>query len=233
MVDDPNAGEALKPYYQMFCKRPCFHDDYLPTFNRDSVTLVDTDGQGVDRITENGLVVNGREYEVDCIIFATGFEVGTGYARRAGYEIIGRGGRSLTEKWEGGFATLHGMQSHGFPNCFIMSVSQGGFTANYPHLLDEVAVHISHIISHALENDFQTIEASEAAEAAWVQTILQNGTGMMIGGPGCTPGYYNNEGKPSPGAKQAAPYGGGSIKFFEILENWRAEGSFDGLEFSK
>ncbi len=233
LVDDPNAGEALKPYYQMFCKRPCFHDDYLPTFNRDSVTLVDTDGQGVDRITENGLVVNGREYEVDCIIFATGFEVGTGYARRAGYEIIGRGGRSLTEKWEGGFATLHGMQSHGFPNCFIMSVSQGGFTANYPHLLDEVAVHISHIIGHALANDFQTIEASEAAEAAWVQTILENGTGMMIGGPGCTPGYYNNEGKPSPGAKQAAPYGGGSIKFFEILENWRAEGSFDGLEFSK
>ncbi|MFP8880917.1 MAG: NAD(P)/FAD-dependent oxidoreductase [Myxococcota bacterium] len=233
LVDDPDLGEALKPYYQMFCKRPCFHDDYLPTFNRDNVTLVDTDGQGVERITEKGLVVDGQEYEVDCIIFATGFEVGTGYARRSGYEIVGREGRSLTDKWEGGFATLHGMQSHGFPNCFIMSMNQGGFTANFPHLLDEVAVHISHIISHALENDFQTVEASEEAETAWVETILANGNGMAIGGPDCTPGYYNNEGKPSPGAKQAAPYGGGSIKFFQILADWRAEGNFEGVEFTK
>ncbi len=235
LVDDPDASEALKPYYKMFCKRPCFHDDYLPTFNRPNVTLVDTDGKGVDRISERGLVVNGHEYEVDCIIFATGFEVGTGYARRAGYEIVGREGRTLTEKWSEGVQTLHGMQSREFPNCFIMSASQGGFTANYPHLLDEVATHLSYIIAHALENDFRTVEVSKEAEEAWVQTILEKSTGAMaggIGGPGCTPGYYNNEGRPNPGAKQAAPYGGGSIGFFKILKKWRAEGTFDGLEFS-
>jgi cyclohexanone monooxygenase len=231
LVEDPEVGEALKPYYQMFCKRPCFHDDYLPTFNRPNVELVDTDGKGVERITERGLVVNGKEYEVDCIIFATGFEVGTGYARRAGYEIIGRNGQTLTERWSDGVRTLHGVQSHGFPNCFIMSASQGGFTANYPHLLDEVATHLSHIIGHALKNDLRTVEVSEEAEEAWVQTILANGSGVTIGGPGCTPGYYNNEGRPSPGARQGAPYGGGSIKFFRILEDWRAEGTFDGLEF--
>jgi cyclohexanone monooxygenase len=236
LVSDPNVSEDLKPYYQMFCKRPCFHDDYLPTFNRPNVELVDTDGKGVERITERGVVVAGKEYEVDCIIFATGFEVGTGYARRAGYEITGREGRTLTEKWaDDGIATLHGMQVHEFPNCFIMSQIQGGFTANYPHLLDEVATHMTHIISHAFENDFRRIEASKEAEANWVQTILDKATGTMagaIGGPGCTPGYYNNEGHPNPGAIQGGFYGGGSIEFFKLLADWRAEGSFDGVEFS-
>ncbi len=126
LVNDPDTAEALKPYYKMFCKRPCFHDEYLQTFNRDNVTLVDTDGQGVERITEKGVVVNGVEYEVDCLIFATGFEVGTSYARRCGYEVTGRGGLSLTEKWEEGVRTLHSLMSRDFPNCFIMMQSQGG-----------------------------------------------------------------------------------------------------------
>jgi cyclohexanone monooxygenase len=233
VVDDPTSGESLKPYYKMFCKRPCFHDEFLETFNRPNVTLVDTDGRGVERITEKGLIVDGKEYEVDCIIYGTGFEVGTGYARRAGYEIFGRDGRSLTEKWSNGVRTLHGMQSRDFPNCFIMNASQGGFTANYPHMLDEVSVHIAYIVRHALLNNFGTVEVSEQAEEEWVKTILEKGTGgTTIGGPGCTPGYYNNEGRPNPLAAQGAPYGGGPVKFFRILEKWRDEGNFDGLEFA-
>jgi cation diffusion facilitator CzcD-associated flavoprotein CzcO len=232
LVDDPDTAEALKPYYKMFCKRPCFHDEYLQTFNRPNVTLVDTDGQGVDEITEKGVVVNGTEYEVDCIIFATGFEVGTSYARRAGYEITGRTGRTLTDKWNEGVRSLHGMQSREFPNCFIMSQTQGGFTVNYPHMLDEVAVHIAYIISHALENDIEKIEVSEEAEEAWVQTILEKGTGgAALGGEGCTPGYYSNEGKPNPLFAQAAPYGGGPIPFFNLLREWRDAEDFAGLEF--
>ena len=232
-VSDPDVAEALKPYYQMFCKRPTFNDDYLPTFNRPNVQLVDTDGKGVERITEQGLVVAGVEYEVDCIIFATGFEVGTGYARRAGYETYGRDGTSLTDYWSDGVKTLHGQQSHGFPNCFIMSMSQGGFTANFPHLLDESATHIAHIVSHALANGFQTVEVTKAAEDEWVQTILEKANGFMggLGGPQCTPGYYNNEGQPNPSATQAAPYGGGSIQFFNLLEKWRDQGTFEGIEF--
>ena len=96
LVSDSDTAESLKPYYRMFCKRPCFHDEYLQTFNRDNVTLVDTDGQGVERITESGLVVDGVEYEVDCIIYSTGYEVGTSYASRTGYEIHGEGGQSLS-----------------------------------------------------------------------------------------------------------------------------------------
>ena len=232
LIDDPVVAEALKPYYKMFCKRPCFHDEFLQAFNRDNVSLVDTDGQGVERITEHGLVANGVEYPVDCIIFATGFEVGTAYARRSGYEIVGRSGQTLTEKWSQGVRTLHGMQSRDFPNCFIMSQTQGGFTVNYPHMLDELAVHIAGIIEHALKNDISTVEVSEAAEEAWVQTILEKGAGgAILGGPDCTPGYYNNEGKPNPLATQAMPYGGGPVQFFDILKKWREQGNFEGLEF--
>ena len=231
LVRNSDNAEALKPYYKMFCKRPCFHDEYLQTFNRDNVTLVDTDGQGVERITEKGLVVNGVEYEVDCIIYGTGFEVGTSYARRAGMEIIGRDGLSLTDNWSNGMRSLHGIQSRGFPNCFIMSQSQGGFTVNYPHMLDELAIHIAHIIKHALAKDIHKVEASAEAEDAWVQTILDKGTGgAALGGQDCTPGYYNNEGKPNPTFAQGAPYGDGPIAFFNLLREWREEGSFEGLE---
>ncbi len=230
IVKDPATAEALKPYYRQFCKRPCFHDEYLETFNRPNVTLVDTQGRGVERLTEKGVVVDGREYEVDCLIFATGFEVGTDYSRRAGYEAVGRGGLTLTEKWKDGVATLHGMHTRGFPNCFIMGNAQTGFTVNYPHALDEQSRHLAYIIERAIESKARTIEVSAEAEAAWVQTIIQ----LAILGreflEACTPGYYNNEGKPGERSGQNAQYGAGSIAFFKILEDWRAKGDLAGLE---
>jgi cyclohexanone monooxygenase len=233
LVEDPAVAEQLKPYYQMFCKRPTFNDEYLPTFNRKNVQLVDTDGKGVERITEGGLVVQGVEYEVDCIIFATGFEVGTSYARRAGYEILGRDGLALGDKWAEGMSSLHGMQSRGFPNCFLMHMNQAAFTANFPHLLEELTTHIAHVIGHTLKKGSKTVEVSQVAEEAWVETIIEKGVGAMgaLGSNDCTPGYYNNEGQPNPTASRAAPYGGGSIEFFKLLADWRAEGSFAGLEF--
>ena len=196
LVEDPEVAEKLKPYYEMFCKRPTFNDEYLPTFNRPNVELVDTNGQGVERITERGLVVAGVEYEVDCIIFATGFEVGTSYARRAGYDIVGRGGRTLSEKWTQGMSTLHGMQSHGFPNCFLMHMNQAAFTANFPHLLEELTTHIAYIVNNALEKGARTVEVVQDAEEEWVKTIVEKADGVAgPGGPDCTPGYYNNEGQ--------------------------------------
>ena len=235
LVDDPETAEKLKPYYQMFCKRPTFNDEYLPTFNRHNVHLVDTDGKGVERITEKGLVVAGIEYEVDCIIYSTGFEVGTAYTRRAGYDAFGRGGRALSEHWADGTRSLHGMSSHGFPNLFVSQISQAAFTANFPHLLEECARHQGHIIGHALENGFTEVEVTREAEEAWVQTILgfEGGPLAGLGGPDCTPGYYNNEGQEHPHAAQSAPWGGGSIGFFKLLEDWREEGSFEGLEFGR
>ena len=180
-------------------------------------------------------MVDGVEYEVDCIIYSTGFEVGTAYTRRAGYDVQGNDGKLLSEHWETGTRTLHGMGSHGFPNLFIMNTSQGGFTANFPHLLDESAVHQAHIISYALDSGHTRVEIEEKAEDDWVETIkgfAAKGPTGGLGGPSCTPGYYNNEGKPSPNAAQSAPYGGGSIRFFRLLKEWREDGNFKGLSFS-
>ncbi len=230
VVEDEETAEHLKPYYRQFCKRPCFHDDYLPTFNLPNVELVDTDGKGVDRITENGVVVDGKEYEVDCLIFATGFEVGTEYSRRSGCEIYGKDGVTLTERWADGVRTLHGMQSHGFPNCFMMGHSQTGFTANYPHGLSEQSKHIAYVIKHCMEGNHRVVEASEEAEEEWVQTIIKLARSNEKFLADCTPGYYNNEGKPAERALQNANYGAGSEAFFELLREWRSEGSLNGLE---
>jgi len=233
LVEDPDTTEALKPWYRMFCKRPCFHDQYLQTFNRDNVTLVDTEGQGVERITESGVVVAGVEYPVDCIVYATGFEVGTGFQRVSGFEIYGRDGLSLSDKWADGIRTLHGMHIHGFPNCFLMSTIQGGFTVNYPHMLDEVATHVAHIIGHALAIEREVVETSAEAEAGWVKTILDKGVrGGIIGDQTCTPGYYNNEGKPREHFEQMVSYGDGPVPFFNLLAKWRDAGGFSGLNIT-
>lgn len=232
IVADPAIAESLKPYYRQFCKRPCFHDEYLQTFNLPNVTLVDTDGKGVDRITENGVVANGVEHEFDCIIFATGFEVGTGYSRRAGYEIYGRDATTLTDKWADGVETLHGMHSHGFPNCFIMSQMQGGFTVNYPHMLDELASHVAHILGHASTVEALVIEATTEGEADWVQHIIDSARDRQAFLESCTPGYYNNEGKAADLAAQNTSYGKGSVEFFKVLQRWRDEETFEGLSFT-
>jgi cyclohexanone monooxygenase len=232
IVNDPTIAESLKPYYRQFCKRPCFHDDYLDTFNRPSVTLVDTEGRGVDRLTERGVVANGVEYEVDCLIYATGFEVGTDYTRRAGCELIGRDGLTLTEKWADGAETFHGMHSRDFPNCFIITNIQSGFSVNFPHMLNEQSKHLAYIIGHALENDIRVVETSEEAEAAWVRTIVDLAQNNLKFLESCTPGYYNNEGKPAERSGQNGFYGGGCIAFIKLLEEWRAEGSLEGLELS-
>ena len=232
LVADPVTAELLKPYYRQFCKRPCFHDEYLDTYNRANVTLVDTDGKGVDRITEHGVVVGDTEYELDCLIYATGFEVGTDYTRRAGYEVYGRDGVTLTEKWSEGAATLHGMHSRGFPNCFIFSPTQAGFTANFPHLLDEQSRHLAYILGHATEQGVEMIEASQQAEDDWVQRIIDMAQFNMRFLENCTPGYYNNEGKPAERSIRNSSYGAGSIAFFKVLADWRDEGSLAGLELS-
>jgi cyclohexanone monooxygenase len=230
IVKDRATAEALKPWYRQFCKRPCFHDEYLQTFNRPNVTLVDTQGRGVDRVTPKGVVVDGVEYELDCLIYATGFEVGTAYTRRAGHEIVGRDGLTLTEKWADGVRSLHGMHSHGFPNSFIMGPQQAGFTVNYPHLLDEQSRHIAYILAQALERGARTVEASAAAEDEWVETIIRLSGWRRDFLDSCTPGYYNNEGRLTERAAQSGFFGGGPVEFFRIMHEWRAQGGLAGLE---
>ena len=230
VVEDPATAAALKPYYRQFCKRPCFHNEYLETFNRPNVTLVDTKGKGVERITGKSVVVGGREYEVDCLIYASGFEVGTDYSRRAGFQLYGRGGTSLSEKWAGGVRTLHGMHVHGFPNCFLMSNPQAGFTASYPHMLNEQAKHLAYIIRKGIDEQWHALEVTPEAEQAWVDQCLARARNVGDFFENCTPGYYNNEGKLGERSAQDGFYGGGSVEFIGILEAWRATGALEGLE---
>jgi cation diffusion facilitator CzcD-associated flavoprotein CzcO len=232
VVKDPKTAEALKPWYRQFCKRPTFNDEYLPTFNRPNVTLVDTQGKGVERITEKGLVFDGVEYEVDCIIFATGFEVGTAYTRRAGFEVYGRGGKSLAENWSGGMKTLHGFFSHGFPNCFHMGPLQNAITANFPHALDEQAHHITDVIQHAKQNEARSVEPSAEAEAEWVAEIRRRAVFHARFQRECTPGYYNNEGHPEAGSGFAGEqYAAQPQKYFALIRRWRKEG-MKGLDLA-
>jgi cation diffusion facilitator CzcD-associated flavoprotein CzcO len=230
IVADPVLGEALKPWYRQFCKRPCFHDEYLQAFNRPNVTLVDTAGQGVERITETAVIADGQAYELDCLIYATGFEVGTDYARRAGYETHGRNGTTLTDKWADGAATFHGFFSRGFPNCFVVSLVQSGFSVNFPHMLDEQAKHLAHLLAHADTNGITHVECTQQAEDDWVQTIVDASQFNLAFLESCTPGYYNNEGRPAERSIRNGSYGGGSPAFIRILEQWRADGRFAGLD---
>ena len=231
-VKDPKTAEALKPWYRQFCKRPTFNDDYLPTFNRPNVTLVDTQGKGVDRVTEKGLVVDGVEYEVDCIIFATGFEVGTAYTRRAGFEIYGKDGKTLTDHWSDGTKTLHGLYSNGFPNCFHLGINQNTLTPNFPHILDEQSRHIAGVVKEANERQAQRVEPTAEAESGWVKTITENSNFDINFRTSCTPGYYNGEGRAGEGKGLFdGLYGPGPVAFFELMQGWRESGG-PGLEIA-
>ena len=230
IVTDPATAEALKPWYGYFCKRPCFHDDYLQSFNRDNVTLVDTKGKGVERITSDGVVVDGKEHHIDCLIFATGFEVGTDYSRRTGFEIVGRDGVTITDKWRDGVQTLHGLAVNGFPNCFILSIAQSGFTVNFPYLLDVQARHTAEVIAWALSNDAAELEATADAESAWVDTVIARSGASADRAKSCTPGYYNREGQANAKTRQGSFFYGTPTEYADILQASRANGAPEGFE---
>ncbi|MEJ6705896.1 MAG: NAD(P)/FAD-dependent oxidoreductase [Pseudomonadales bacterium] len=236
LVEDPKTADKLKAWYRQLCKRPCFHDQYLQAFNTPGTVLVDTDGKGVQQITEKGVIVDGQEYELDCLIYASGFEVGTEYKRRAGFDMVGRDGLKLSEKWQAGMKTKHGTHVHGFPNAFIVQPTQGAnLISNVPHNLTESGRTIAMIIKHALDDGKKQVEVTQQAEDEWIELLLSGAAaagGGVIGSPDCTPGYYNNEGQdPGPAAKLSVGYPSGATAYFKYLDEWRNSGNFEGLEF--
>jgi len=225
-VKDRATADALKPWYGQWCKRPTFNDEYLPTFNRPSVKLVDTLGKGVERMTENAIVVNGVEYEVDCVVLATGFEVGTAYTRRAEFEVYGRGGLSLSDNWAKGMKTHYGFLSHGFPNLFHMGLTQTGLTPNFTYMLGGQATHIAHIIAEVKDREAKSVEPTREAEAEWVDKVTRKSF-MTDYQNACTPGYYNGEGTGQGFLEGQDP--DGAVRFYEALARWREKGDLEGL----
>jgi cyclohexanone monooxygenase len=231
-VKDRDTAEALKPYFHYFCKRPCFHDDYLDTYNRPNVTLVDSGGKGVERITATGVVVGGKDYPLDCLIFATGFDFLTDYCREAGMEIVGRGGLSLADHWQEGPRTFHGIQTSGFPNFFMMSIAQAGAAVNYVHTADEQTKTIVSIIMQCMQRGAETVEPTAAAETAWVEEIVSGSKGRRAFLEACTPGYYNYEGKRERSAELNDFYPGGPMAYIQLLTEWRENPDLPGLELT-
>jgi len=229
VITDPVTAELMMPWYSQSCKRPCFHDEYLPAFNRPNVHLVDTDGKGVNEINESGVIVNGVEYPVDLLIFASGFEVTTGYTHRLGFDPKGRDGLSLSEAWAEGPATLHGVLSNGFPNMFMISTVQGAQATNFVHSITEAAQHVAFLIEQCVKGDIATIEPETAAQENWFETLFAQLWGIARYNATCTPGYLNSEGGGDMRSARAIAWMTSVLGFAEYVENWRQQGDLAGL----
>ena len=237
LVADPETAEALKPWYRQLCKRPCFHDEYLDAYNQPGTHLIDTDGKGVERIDETGVWANGEHYELDCIIYASGFEVGTEYARRAGFETVGRDGETLSEHWADGMQSLHGIHVHGFPNLFVVGPTQGAnLISNVPHNLTEAGRTIAMIIDHALEVGATQVEVTAEAEAAWVER-LEGGAVASVDELARLHARLLQQRGPSrraaAGRSTRMGYPEGPVAYFQYIDAWRSSGDFEGLEFRR
>ncbi|MFE2746249.1 flavin-containing monooxygenase [Streptomyces scopuliridis] len=221
-VTDPGTAEKLKPWYRYACKRPTFSDKYYPAFNRGNVTLVDTaDTHGIERITEHGVVVGDTAYELDCLIFATGFSVGTSGVLSGKLPVLGRDGTQLLHAWaRQGPRTLHGFTSNGFPNLIHMGSLQNASSVNFTHILDEQAVHAAALVA-AAEAKGALIEPAREAEDDWIATLAKDAPDHEWFHAECTPGYYNREGRGRPNGPTAYPHG--AFTFHELLKRWREE----------
>ncbi|CAK5269541.1 unnamed protein product [Mycena citricolor] len=247
IVRDPETAAKLKAWYPVWCKRPTFHDDYLPAFNRPNVTLVDTDGKGVNALSADGVVANGTEYPIDVLVLSTGFQLtlgaGTGSpASRGRFRVTGAKGRDMDNKWtEEGCGTLHGIASSGFPNMFFLpGLSQLGFAVNFTFSLEATSKHIAAIVAqaHRVVGDAErpVIEVEKSAEDAWTAEVVKRATWFAAVG-GCTPGYFSLEGeggRPKSIADQlkaakSAVWGEGIVSYAKILEQWQAQGGLKGF----
>jgi cation diffusion facilitator CzcD-associated flavoprotein CzcO len=237
LVSDPDVAAALKPYYRYLCKRPCFHDEYFGAFNRPNVTLVDCP-TGIERITERGPVVGGQQYDVDLMVYGTGFEAEvTPLQRRVGHDIVGRDGVSLAQKWADGAASLFGMMSRGFPNMFVMPApgQQSVVTVNYTQLAVFGAEFVAGVVALLEKQGGAVFDVNADAEADWIQQIVDTFVDPSAVMSACTPSRLNNEGDPGGIRARDTNWGRGFGDFFgyrELLESWLASGELEGLDLT-
>ena len=231
IVKDPATADALKPWYRFLCKRPCSNDNYYETYNRPNVTLIDVSAtKGVERMTERGFVANGREYEIDCLICASGFEVTSDLDRRWGIGAIeGRDGLSLYAHWAEGYRTLHGFMTHRFPNLFFTGYLQGGFNATTTEQFSRQGYHIAYIVNEALQRGLNVLEPSLQAQEDWVKTLRASAIDLTQFQRECTPSYFNNEGSEKIRWYLGESYGPGWNAFEQLMLDWRNQGELAGL----
>lgn len=225
IVEDPATAESLKPYYQFGCKRPTFHDEFLPTFNLPHVKLVDTAPKGVEGVNETGIEHDGKQYDLDVIIYATGYEF---MATSTFNMVTGRDGETLLDKWsEDGTQTYLGVHSEGFPNLFIiMGPQSGGYGFN---LMDGIYTQTDHVLwtlNTMKEQDYGVVDVAPDAEAAYVQHCADMDIATL---PlrDCL-SYYNGYGNAKPGS---LGYYGGPEQYNKLKHE--AELSKEGFVFER
>jgi len=228
LVEDPATAAALKPWYGKHCKRLCFHDEYLQAFNEPNVHLVDTNGLGVQKVTADGPVVDGTQYELDLLVYASGFEVTTGLVSRLGFDPVGRDGVTLSERWSDGAHTLHGILTNGFPNLLVCHFIQAGFGLNFHHYLSELTAHLAAIVATASKEGITSIEATVEAEDEWLALLWEAGKGFGRYSAACTPSFHNSEGARTMAAARNVVMPGNLMRYAAHLEQWRAAGDLPG-----
>jgi cyclohexanone monooxygenase len=233
VVDDPATAEALKPWYGKHCKRICFHDDYLAAFNEPNVHLVDTNGHGVRQVTAAGPLVEGTQYDLDLLVYASGFEVTTGLVSRLGFDPVGRNGVRLSERWHDGAHTLHGVLTHGFPNLLVCHFIQAGFGLNFHHYLSELTTHLTAIVATCKAEGITTIEATVEAEDEWLALLWEAGKGFGRYSAACTPSFHNSEGARTMAAARNVVHPGNLMRYAEHLERWREAGNLPGTTVTR
>jgi cation diffusion facilitator CzcD-associated flavoprotein CzcO len=234
IIDDPATAESLKPWYNLFCKRPLYSDEYLQVFNRPNVTLVDTDGRGVERITETAVVFDDVEYPVDVLVYATGFNVGVPPHQTGEFQVVGRGGVDLASRWKGGGCpSVHGMYSAGFPNMYFLGQGcQASLTTNVPHMLNEQASHVAAVIAQCQKDGVKSMEVRREAEQTWAAAMQAKAVDRQRFLEECTPSYFNNEGEIDRPTVLTRGYGGGPLEYIEILARWRTTEMARDVEFT-
>jgi cyclohexanone monooxygenase len=203
IVKDPKTAAALKPYYPYGCKRPTFHDEFLPSFNLPQVTLVDTAPLGVARINEQGVVHAGQTYPLDVLVYATGFQ----WMATSTFNMIsGRGGVTLREKWRTeGVKTFLGLHSEGFPNLFIMSGPQGGGGQfNFTLGLESHTDYVVWMLKTMRDRGARLVDIRKQPEVDYAAHCAE--VDLMSRALRDCLSYYNGDGDAAPGS--LAYYGG-------------------------
>ncbi|MDG2005631.1 MAG: NAD(P)/FAD-dependent oxidoreductase [Novosphingobium sp.] len=230
-VKDPVTAEALKPYYNFMCKRPVSNNEYYPTFNQPNVTLIDVaETQGLEAMTEKGFIHNGVEHEIDCMIFASGYEVTSSLKTRWGIDAVdGRNDVSIYDYWEQGPRTLHGTMAHNFPNMFFQGYVQGGLNGTTTLMFSKQGYHAAHIISEALNRGYSAVEPSQEGQDAYIKRFAEVELDLSHIFETCPPSYFTNEGETNAPWFLFRGWGLGWDDFQNLLQDWRDEGSMQGM----
>ncbi len=231
-VHDPATADLLKPWWAKHCKRVAFHDEYLAAFNEPNVHLIDTDGMGVHEVGAGGPIVDGTEYDLDLLIFASGFEVTTGYVRRLGFDPVGRDGTFLSERWHDGAHTLHGVHTAEFPNLLLVAIAQASASTNFVHFISEVTAHVAAVVARCQAEGIAEIEADPQAEEEWLHFLWAKGAASSSAAYNkmCTPSYMNNEGQMSMVAARGVVWPGNVGRYADHLAAWRAAEEMAGVK---